>query len=133
MTGLPPAATSSTTVMSTSGRIAAKLYRVADEIEALGSVNLERARAQERLIATVPRDPVAEPATPCGDVIERAAQLFCDSSPEGRIWAEHGEPFRNIYRRQLKVLHDVGHLGDLDASPLPACYDAQAGVGRHDV
>lgn len=46
------------------------------------------------------------------DRIERAAQVFCDSSRNGQRWVDLSEPFRDLYRRRVRALADAGLLAD---------------------
>ncbi|WP_290055642.1 hypothetical protein, partial [Amycolatopsis solani] len=56
------------------------------------------------------------PAAPAGptraEVIERAAEVFCDSSTDGVPWADLAEPVRALYRRRQSVVADAGLLAD---------------------
>ena len=46
------------------------------------------------------------------ELIDKAAQAICDSSPHGQQWEDHGEPVRNIYRNRARALDDAGLLAD---------------------
>ncbi|WP_372673002.1 hypothetical protein [Amycolatopsis kentuckyensis] len=53
------------------------------------------------------------PAVPTrAEVIERAAEVFCDSSADGARWADLGEPARALYRRRQAAVADAGLLAD---------------------
>jgi len=56
---------------------------------------------------------LAGPVTPTrAEVIERAAEVFCDSSENGARWVDLGEPLRAMYRRRQAVVADAGLLAD---------------------
>jgi hypothetical protein len=53
------------------------------------------------------------PASPTrAEVIERAAEVFCDSAANGVRWADLGEPLRAMYRRRQAAVADAGLLAD---------------------
>ncbi|HET6291000.1 MAG TPA: hypothetical protein VFG15_30185 [Amycolatopsis sp.] len=53
------------------------------------------------------------PATPTrAEVIERAAETFCDSSQRVIPWADLAEPVRDLYRERMAALADAGLLAD---------------------
>lgn len=43
-------------------------------------------------------------------LIDRAAEVFCDSSAQGMRWNQLGEAFKDIYRVRIRKLADAGFL-----------------------